>query len=137
MSGPGRVDVRMSTIRAAASLWYSISQCSIQRAPLFTHVTVDPLEPVLGSVAGGQVFQVVDNRDVLRLRGPQEVILNRIGASSRVNLLSNRVPELNSHLLVSKRNFDRTLKPMELPVTFSIAKLYVRRNPHLFWDARW
>jgi hypothetical protein len=45
-----------------------------------TYVTVDPLEPLLGPVAGGEILKIIDGGNALRLGGPEEVILDRVCA---------------------------------------------------------
>jgi hypothetical protein len=43
-----------------------------------THVAVDPLEPLFGSMPRLQVLQIINCRDTLRLGGAQEILHDRI-----------------------------------------------------------
>lgn len=77
--GPRGVNVRVRTVTTSARLQSLVKTTSWLTART-THISVDPLEPVLGAVAGGQVLKVIDGRDALRLCSPEEVLLYRICA---------------------------------------------------------
>lgn len=50
-----------------------------------SYIAIDPLEPVLGTVASGEVLEIVHDRDSLGLGGAKEVFLDRICALSIVS----------------------------------------------------
>lgn len=79
VNGTSAVNVAMSGVRSSSG------------------VTVDPLEPVLSSMAGNQVLKIIGSGDSLGFGGPQEVLLDWVG-------------------VVAKRNLDRTLKAVEIAV---------------------
>lgn len=60
MNCTSRVDVTVGTVTSSSS------------------VSVDPLQPVLSSVASDQVLKIINGRDSLRLCGSEEIILDRI-----------------------------------------------------------
>lgn len=68
VNSAGAVDVAVSRVRSSSS------------------VAVDPLEPVLGTMAGGQVLEIVGGRDALRFGGTEEVLLDRVGVVTERNL---------------------------------------------------
>jgi hypothetical protein len=51
---------------------------SMGRVASTSCVTVDPLQPMLSTVTGDQVLEIVRGRDTLRLRSAQEVFLDRV-----------------------------------------------------------
>lgn len=60
-------------------------------------IPVDPLQPVLSTVARDEVLEVVGHGDTLRLRGAQKVMHDRIR-------------------VVAKRNLDRALEAVDVAV---------------------
>lgn len=75
MNRSGAMDIAMGTVTAPTS------------------VPVDPLEPVLSTMAGGQVLKIISGGDALSLSGTKEVILDGV-------------------CVVAKRNFDRAFEAM-------------------------
>lgn len=77
------MDVAMSTVTATSSLHGTqvspIHQYS-EECMEPSYVAVDPLEPMLSTVPGSEILQVVDRGDPLRFGRPKEVFLDRIGA---------------------------------------------------------
>ena len=73
------VDVAVGRVRASSS------------------VAVDPLEPVLSTVAGNQVLKIVGGGDTLGFGGTEEVLLDRVG-------------------VVAERNLDGPFKPVDVAV---------------------
>lgn len=69
-------------------------------------------------MAGLEVLKIVHNRDTLGLGGSEEVILDRIRAAERCQLLSQERPQMQRKLvsLVAKRDLDWALKTMCIPV---------------------
>lgn len=65
---PGAVDVCVSGVTATAG------------------VSIDPLQPVLSSVAGDEILQVVRDRDVLGFDGTQEVLHDGVGVVAEGDL---------------------------------------------------
>lgn len=58
---------------------------------------VDPLQPVLSTVAGNEILEIVCDRDVLRLNRTEEVLHDRVG-------------------VVAKADLDRALESMDVTV---------------------
>lgn len=109
MLGSSSVDVRMRTVTAPASLlrvsvWYS---CEIGG----TYVSIDPFQPVLGSVASCEVLQVIHGGNPLGLSGAQEVLLDGICADW-VNI---RACRWGWGLLVSKGYLDGSVEAVKIP----------------------
>lgn len=52
---------------------------SVSRIGPTSRILVDPLQPVLSTMSGHQILQVVRNWNVLRFRRPQEVLHDGIG----------------------------------------------------------
>jgi hypothetical protein len=73
------VDITVSRIRPSSS------------------VAIDPLEPVLSTMASGQILKIVGGRDTLRFGGTKEVLLDWVG-------------------VVTKRNLDGSLESMDVAV---------------------
>ena len=65
-----------------------------------TGVSIDPLQPMLGTVTSHQVLEVICDGYVLRLGSAKEVLCNRVG-------------------VVAEGNFDWTLKPMDITIVAS------------------
>lgn len=79
VDGAGAVDVAVSRVGSASS------------------ITVDPLEPVLSTVAGDQVLKIISGGNALGLGGAEEVLLDGVG-------------------VVAKRNLDRALESVNVAV---------------------
>jgi hypothetical protein len=47
---------------------------------------VDPLQPMLGTVAGDEILEIVCDRDVLRFDCTQEVLHDRVGVVTEADL---------------------------------------------------
>lgn len=60
-------------------------------------IPVDPLEPVLGTVARDQILKIIRDRDILRLDGTQEVLHDGVG-------------------VVAKADFDRAIESVDVAV---------------------
>lgn len=60
VNSPCAVDISVGAIRAAAS------------------VAVDPLQPVLGTVASDEILKIIGGRDALGVGGTKEVVLDGI-----------------------------------------------------------
>lgn len=93
--GAGRVHVGVRAVGSTAGLGWSptpsqspasLMLLTITRLRL-THITVDPFQPVLGSVTRRQILQVVHGRDVLRLGGSQKVVLDGVCAEKDGDVL--------------------------------------------------
>jgi hypothetical protein len=70
---------------------------AVSRVGSSSSIAVDPLEPVLSTVAGGQVLEIVGGRNALRFGGTKEVLLDRI-------------------CVITEGNFDGSLKSVEIAV---------------------
>jgi hypothetical protein len=68
VNGARAVDVPVSGVRSSSS------------------VAIDPLEPMLGTMAGGQVLEIIGGRDTLRFGGTKEVLLDWVGVVTKRNL---------------------------------------------------
>lgn len=68
MNRTGAVDVAVSRVRTTSC------------------VTIDPLEPVLSSMASNQILKIVSGGDALRFCGPQEVVLDGVSVVAKGNL---------------------------------------------------
>jgi len=62
------VDITMSTVGSTPS------------------ITIDPLEPVLSTMASNKILQVIGDRNALAVDGLQEVLLDGIGVVAKGNL---------------------------------------------------
>lgn len=79
-----------------------------------TGITVDPFQPMLGTMTSDQVLKIVCDRDVLALSSTEEVLHDGVFASSAVkNVMIDR-----SILtcVVAKANLDGSLESMKVPV---------------------
>lgn len=63
-------------------------------------VPVDPLEPVLSTVAGGQILEIIGDWNTLRLNGTKEVLHDGVG-------------------VVAERDLDGTLESVNVTVVAS------------------
>lgn len=83
VDGPGRVNVGMCGVAATASLGVLSSVIHIpQDEYINTHISVDPLKPVLSAVASDEILEIIGGRDTLRFGSSKEVLHNRIGIVS-------------------------------------------------------
>lgn len=94
--GTSRMDVSMGTVRSTAS------------------ITVDPFQPMLGTVASDQVLKVVRDRNVLAFGSTQEVLHDRVFALSAMKVLMIKLSLLTC--VVAKANFDRSLESMKITI---------------------
>lgn len=70
---------------------------AVCRVGTTSSVSVDPLQPMFGTMASDQVLKVIRSGDALGLRGTQEVLLDGVG-------------------VIAKADFDWALESMKLPV---------------------
>jgi hypothetical protein len=59
---------------------------AVSRVGSSSSIAVDPLEPVLGTMAGGQVLKIVGGWDTLRFGGAKEVLLDWVGVVTERDL---------------------------------------------------
>jgi len=82
----------------------------------YSYVAIDPLQPMLGSVACSEILQVIDGRDALGLGGAEEVFLDRVGAGVSHIRTQKHVHCESSHedSLISKRDLDGSIETMQI-----------------------
>lgn len=59
---------------------------AVRRVRSSTSVPVDPLEPMLSTVAGNQVLKIIGSRDALSFDGAKEVLLDWIAVVAKGDL---------------------------------------------------
>lgn len=74
-----RVDVAVGTVASTTSLGAFLSAHVHATRQQSAHIAIDPLKPMLSTMAGLEVLKIVNNRDALRLSCSEEVLCDRVG----------------------------------------------------------
>ncbi len=117
MDRTGGVNISMRRVGSAASLDRSLARnwWGLQ----VTHVSVNPFQPVLSTVASNKILEIIGSWDALRLGGSKEVLHDWVG-------------------VIPKRYFDWALEAVNVSKHgVTIVDGCSILGPYLLFDARW
>jgi hypothetical protein len=114
VDGAGGVDVGVSAVRSTATDVVLVGWSHVARVYSYLRVSVDPLEPVLRTVASSEVLEIIHSGNSLGLGSPEEVILD--GVSGLCSASGDSSGKRGNSRVVSERNLNGTLSSVDLTV---------------------